>query len=236
MTAHLEFVKGNGFFVEFIRTSRRKTASVKVDDGKVSVVVPEKLADSRIEELVNKKSRWIKEKLLIHRESRPIKPKEYISGECFTYIGRNYRLKVITGSTSSVKLVGGRLTATLPDGSKKPEKVCNALVAWYRYHAEKRLMQKVERYAKIVGVEPVSVGIKSFKSRWGSCSVKGGICFNWKIIIAPNRIVDYVVVHELCHMKQHNHAPAFWKCVERVIPDYLECKEWLKVNCRLLEI
>ena len=236
MTVHLEFVKGNGFFAEVIRTSRRKTASVKVDDGKVSVVVPEKLADSRIEELVNKKSRWIKEKLLIHSESRPVKPKEYVSGECFTYIGRNYRLKVITDSTPSVKLVGGRLVATLPDGSKNPEKVCNALTQWYRTHAEKRLQQKVKRYAKIIGIEPVSVGIKSFKSRWGSCSVKGEILFNWKIIIAPNRIIDYLVVHELCHLKRHDHSPEFWKCVERVIPDYLECKEWLKENGRGLVV
>lgn len=128
------------------------------------------------------------------------------------------------------------MTVTLPDGSKSNERVCNALVAWYKEHAEKRLKQKVGRYSKIIGVEPVSVGIKSFKSRWGSCSVKGEICFNWRIIIAPNRIVDYVVAHELCHMKRHDHSPVFWKCVERVIPDYLECKKFLKVNGRGLEV
>ena len=236
MTVHPEFVKGNGFFAEVIRTSRRKTASVKVDDGKVSVVVPEKLADSRIEELINKKTRWIREKLLIHHESRPFKPKEYVSGECFTYIGKNYRLKVEIDSTPSVKLIGGRLIVALPDGAKSDKKVRNALTQWYKEHAEKRLKQKAERYAKIIGVKPVSVGIKSFKSRWGSCSVKGDICFNWKIIIAPNRIVDYLVVHELCHLKRHDHSPEFWKCVERVIPDYLECKEWLKENGRGLTI
>ena len=151
-------------------------------------------------------------------------------------MGKNYRLKVITGSTPSVKLIGGRLTATLPDGSKNPENVRNVLEQWYRDHAEKMLKQKVERYSKIVEVEPVSVGIKSFKSRWGSCSVVGGLLFNWRIIIAPNRIVDYVVVHELCHMKQHNHSPDFWKCVERIVPDYLECKEFLKENGRFLII
>ena len=128
------------------------------------------------------------------------------------------------------------MVATLPDGSKSDEKVRNALTQWYRAHAEKRLKQKVQRYAKIVGVEPVSVGIKSFKSRWGSCSVKGDILFNRKIIIAPNRIVDYVVVHESCHLKRHDHSPEFWKSVERVIGDYKECKKWLKENGRGLEI
>jgi len=81
-----------------------------------------------------------------------------------------------------------------------------------------------------MGVTPSSVGIKSFKSRWGSCHVNGDIVFNWKIVMAPNRIVDYVVVHELCHLKHHDHSPKFWKAVEKVIPDYKDCKRWLKDN------
>ena len=143
-------------------------------------------------------------------------------------MGRNYRLKVKRGKFTPVKLVQGRLVATLPDGAKQPHMVRNALVRWYRHHAMLKLQDKVNRYSKIAGVEPASIGIKTFKSRWGSCSVKGRIDFNWKIVMAPNRIVDYVVVHELCHMKQHDHSPKFWKLVERVIPDYLECREWLK--------
>jgi predicted metal-dependent hydrolase len=106
----------------------------------------------------------------------------------------------------------------------------NALVRWYKRNAELKFREKVARYADIVGVDPADVGIKTFKSRWGSCSSKGRIDFNWKVIMAPNRIVDYVVVHELCHLKQHDHSPEFWKLVERVIPDYLECKVWLKVR------
>ena len=100
MTLQLEFVKGPGFVAEIIRTNRSKTASVRVQEGKVSVVVPKSLADSQIERLVTKKTRWIKEKLLLHRQSVPVKPKEYVSGECFTYLGRNYRLKVRKGPQS----------------------------------------------------------------------------------------------------------------------------------------
>lgn len=91
-------------------------------------------------------------------------------------------------------------------------------------------------YAKLIGVPPNAVGIKSFKSRWGSCHVNGNIMYNWKIIMAPNRIVDYVVVHELCHLKHHDHSPKFWKAVEKVILDYRDCKEWLKENGRSLEV
>jgi len=236
MNTQIEFFKGNGFIAEIIRTNRRKTASVKVNEGKVSVVIPKNLSDTLVEELLTKKTRWIREKVFLHRQSPPSKVKEYISGESFTYLGRNYRLKVETGTPKDVKLKNGRLTVILPKSSKSPERVKDALTEWYRNHAEQKLLGKVNRYAMIVGVKPNSVSIKTFKSRWGSCHTNSQIQFNWKIIIAPNRIVDYVVVHELCHMKEHNHSPSFWRCVELIMPDYLECKEWLKENGKQLEI
>lgn len=234
MTVNLEFFQGNGFIAEVIRTNRIKTATVKVDEGKVSVVIPMNLSDSRIKELVTKKTRWIREKILLHRQSAPSKSKEYVSGESFTYLGRNYRLKVETGKTRSVKLKNGKLIVTLP--KKSSDKIQEAMTQWYREHAEQKLREKSERYAKLIGVQPKSVSIKTFKSRWGSCHKNGDVQFNWKIVIAPNRIVDYVVVHELCHMMQHNHSPNFWKCVEKYFPEYLECKEWLMNNGKYLSI
>lgn len=228
ITSNPEYFEGNGFIAEVIRTGRKKTASVKVQKGEVSVVIPNDLPDTNLKELFAKKTRWIKEKLELHRDVSPFNPKEYISGECFTYLGRNYRLKVLSGKSKSVKLKNGSLIVTLPDSSTSPDRVKNALTEWYRSHAEHKLKEKVDRYAKVVGVIPSSVGVKTFKARWGSCCKRGAIQFNWKIIMAPNRIVDYVVIHELCHMKQHNHSPQFWKLVEKVIPDYAESKEWLK--------
>lgn len=230
MTMQLEFYKGKGFVAEIVRTNRIKTASVKVEAGKVSVVVPKSLTDERIQSVVEKKTSWIIEKLLIQQKTLPVKKKEYVSGESFSYLGRNYRLKQKTGSESSVKLVNGRLTITQPSTSKSEENTAALITGWYVEHARKKLAEKVERYSKIVGVTPRSIGIKTFKSRWGSCHANGNIDFNWRIIMAPNRIVDYVVVHELCHMKQHDHSPKFWKCVERILPDYQECKDWLKEN------
>ena len=236
MTVQLEFVKGDGFLAEVIRTGRRKTASVRVQEGKVSVAVPQSLSDLRIEALLEKKARWIREKLLLQEKAEPVTPKEYVSGESFTYLGRNYRLKVESGKPVSVKLKQGRLWVRVPGGRNNPEKVKAALTQWYRTHAEQKLKEKAERYAEIIGVSPSAVGIKTFKSRWGSCDNRGLVQFNWKVIIAPNRIVDYLVVHELCHLKQHNHSPKFWKCVESVFPDYRGCREWLKENGRILQI
>ena len=229
MSANPEVVHGKGFDAEVIRTDRRKTATVKVEQGRVSVVVPRATSSDKVAALVSRKTRWIREKLLLQREHRPPKPKEYVSGECFTYLGRNYRLKVESGPIKSAKLQAGRLVIRVPPSVQQRERyVQAALTEWYREHALEKLKQKVERYAPIVGVAPASVAIKSFSARWGSCSRQGDMVFNWRIVIAPNRVMDYVVVHELCHLRRHDHSPTFWGCVERVLPDYRECKGWLR--------
>ena len=236
MTPQPEYIEGKGFIAEVIRTNRKKSADVRVDDGVVAVVVPHGLECERITEILNDKHQWIKNKIFLHRDAQPTSTKKFVSGESFAYLGRNYRLKVNDGHYKPVKLIQGRLVVSVPNAKEHPHMIRNALVRWYRHHAKLKLQEKLQRYAAMTGVESASVGIKTFKSRWGSCSAKGKIDFNWKIIMAPNRMVDYVVVHELCHLKQHDHSPVFWKKVERVLPDYLMCKEWLKVNAGMLEI
>lgn len=236
MMTNTQYIEGNGFIAEVIRTARIKTADIRVEEGVVSVVVPTELTDERINQLLKDKKRWIKDKIILHREALPVSAKKYVSGESFSYLGRNYRLKVHHGEFSPVKLVRGYLVVTVPEGQQQSYMIRNALVRWYRHHAELKLKEKAERYSLMVGVKPTAVGIKTFKSRWGSCSAKGKVDFNWKIMMAPNRIVDYVIVHELCHLKQHDHSPKFWRQVERVVPEYLDCKEWLKVNGVQLEV
>ncbi len=110
------------------------------------------------------------------------------------------------------------------------------LTRWYREHALAKLNEKVQRYSKILRVDPEFVGIRTFKGRWGSCSSKSKLAFNWKIIISPSRIVDYVVLHELCHLIHHNHGPKFWKSVERACPDFRDHKEWLRVHGHILDV
>ena len=225
-----EYREAKGFIAEVIRTERRKTADIRVEDGAVSVVVPTNLALSRIDELLKDKRTWIKEKIALHREAQPASEMQLVSGEAFSYLGRNYRLKVEEGVFQPVRLLKGRLVVTVPKGKDQPHMIRNALIRWYKKQAEQKMREKVERYAPIVGVEPTDVRIKTFKSRWGSCTAKGRLEFNWRVMMAPNRCVDYVVVHELCHLKRHDHSVEFWKEVGRVMPDYGVNKDWLKHN------
>ena len=233
----MNVVQGNGFFADIIRSPKRKTVAIKIQKGKVFVIVPECLTMTAIESLVAKKNRWINEKLAIQKEIIAIKPKEFVSGEAFSYLGRNHPLKIESGLYPVIKLHQDELVVSVRDKTAdNGPTIKQLLIKWYKQQAESELRDKTEKYSRIIGANPSFVTIKSFKSRWGSCSIAGGIQYNWKIIIAPDWIVNYVVIHELCHILHHNHSPAFWKAVERYCHDYRDCSAWLKINGGRLEI
>lgn len=228
MTTKPEYRDGNGFIAEVIRSPRKRTADIRVEDGAVSVVVPTELSIERIDSLLKTKRKWIKEKIALQQDKAPASSRQFVSGEAYPYLGRNYRLKVVKGNFTPVRLIHGRLLVSTPEGSQQPHMIRNALVRWYKRQAMLKLTEKISRYIGRVGAKPKSIGVKSFKSRWGSCTQEGHIDFNWQIMMAPNRMVDYVVVHELCHLLRHDHSPEYWKEVERIIPDYQQCRNWLR--------
>ncbi len=224
-------MEGFEFQVEVKRTDRRKSASISLDGNLVKVTVPKSLSDRRIRDLIGKRTPWIKSKLKEQSLRPSSKPKEYVSGETVPYLGKNYRLKVVEGEIPSIKMVGGYLLATVTHGEKNRQNtVRHLLETWYQRQAERRLKEKTERLSKVIGVSPKSVSIKNYKSRWGSCSSNGDLTYNWRIILAPHRIVDYVVVHELCHLLEHNHSLNYWKHVEHYVPNWRDCRDWLKVH------
>ena len=218
------------FPFEIIRTDRVKSASIDVEDNLVKVTVPKNLSDERIEELIKGRTLWIKQKLALQATAIILKPKEYVDGEAFAYLGRNYRLKCAKGLEESVKLKSGYLNVTTKNGKRNSEHIKVAIEQWYRTKALSRLIDKTRRYSAILKVEPTSINLKDYKAMWGSCSPKGVVSYNWRIILAPHKIVDYIVVHELCHLIEPNHSSKYWKQVRSVIPDYENSKEWLKNN------
>jgi predicted metal-dependent hydrolase len=221
------------FPIEIIRTERSKSASIEIEDDTVKVTVPKNLSDQRIEELIKNRTVWIRQKLKIQTETIRPKDKEYVNGETFSYLGRNYRLKCLSGGSGEAKLTNGYLTVWLAkdaSGAASGGCVRQSLQQWYQSRALEKLKEKTKRYSAILGVSPQSVGVKEYKARWGSCSSSGDVTYNWRIIMAPHHIVDYIVVHELCHLLEHNHGPKYWKHVQNVVPNYKECREWLKVN------
>lgn len=218
--------------LRIVRTDRRKTLLIEVDNPVVTVKVPKTLSNKRLEALLMKRRIWIKDKLQKQEEMPPLRPKEYVNGEAFAYLGRTYRLKIVDGSNDDpVKLRKGYLEVPVAKEEcheGRESSIKDSLTEWYSSHALTRLKNKCSRYAKALGVEPASIKVDDYKTRWGSCSSSGNLSFNWRIILAPHSIVDYIVVHELCHMLEHNHSDRYWKHVANIIPNYKECREWLK--------
>lgn len=229
------------FDCKVIRRERRKTASLQVSPtNEVSIIVPKGLSDENIERIIKRKTPWIISKLKFNEEVQyPHKAKEYVSGESFPYLGRNYRLKVIAGKTDTVGLLNGRFVVTVKKRTADATDLVikELLTQWYIEHAASKLKERLKRYEERIGVSSNGkIKIKSLKRQWGSCTKDGTMNFNWRIIIAPISIVDYVVVHELCHLIQHDHSKEFWRLLKRAMPDYKERKEWLRVNGALLDL
>ena len=215
---------------------RRKTVALTVYPlGGVVVTAPVRTPLEELQAIVVKKAPWILKKRRYFAELEPTPtPKEFVSGESLFYLGRQYRLKVCPASeirAAKATLKGGWFEVNLDESIPKPERaviIRAALVRWYRSHAEARLPERVDLYARRLGIATPRVYIRDQQKRWGSCNAKGIIYFNWRIIMAPMSLIDYVVVHELCHLKQANHSPAYWKWVETILPDFQVRRERLR--------
>jgi predicted metal-dependent hydrolase len=219
-----------GLRVEVVRSIRR-TAGLHIIGTDLQVRVPEHLEDQRVAEILKQKRPWIRSKVAELQRVPPHRSKELVSGEAFPYLGRNYRLKVQEGHQVGVCLSGGYLRATIrpTDQDETQElRIQQYLQNWYRSRALERLQEKTHRYAQQIGVSPAGISVRNFKSRWGSCDKKGEVVFNWNIIKAPHSIVDYVVIHELCHLIHPNHSKVFWELVGRHDASYPEHRQWLR--------
>lgn len=235
-----ELIHNPYFDCTVVRRDRKRTASIQVSpSNEVSIIIPKDLPNDKIASLIKRKTPWILSKIKFNQEVKyPHKPKEFVSGEAFQYLGRNYRLKVTSGNQEKVELKNGRLNIQIssPNGICSDEELKSLLTDWYMTIAEKKLKERILRYTERLGVTFTSVTVKTFKRQWGSCSVKGELTFNWRIILAPVSIVDYVVVHELCHLIYNDHSAEFWKHLQRILPDYKTRKEWLRINGAMLMV
>lgn len=212
------------------RGRRQKTVAVAVDplDG-VSVRAPHSTPVEELDNIVHRKARWILDKRLKQEDlPPPPSPREFVSGETFLYLGRQYRLKLERATRAParcVRLIGGWLHVPAAPGA---EAVRDLLVAWYRAHAARRLPERVPAWAPLLGVEPTNVLIRDQRKRWGSADGAGVIRLNWRVVQAPMRLVDYVVVHELVHLRYPDHTRDFWAALGGVMGDYEARREGLR--------
>jgi len=218
--------------IEFdLEYRNRKTLAIHVKPvNKVLVLSPNGIPEHIIKEKVKSKGKWILKKLLDFKEAGYIPlNREFADGEVFMYFGRNYLLQLFLNSSLKnlkVKLSDGILVVYTP--TKDPVKLKKLLEKWYRKEAEKVILERIEYYKLKFTVKPVKIRIKEQKKRWGSCSSRGNIYFNWRVIMAPPLVIDYIIVHEMSHLIHRNHSSKFWKHVESILPDYKVREKWLR--------
>lgn len=213
-----------------LKRSNRKTASIYIErDGQVSILVPKRLTTKQVEELIENKRKWIYTHLAEWRDLNSTRVRrEYVNGEGFLYLGRTYRLKLIDDQDIPLKLKDGYFCLRTDNGTVQDADT--AFKEFYREKGKKRIGDRVMYFQTKMGVQPKAVRIIELKNRWASCSAKGNLNFHWKCMMAPPTVFDYIVAHELAHMIHPNHIEAFWNEVDKVMPDYRERKEWLRVN------
>jgi predicted metal-dependent hydrolase len=211
----------------------RKTTDIVIErNGIIAVRPPSSYTPEQVDAVVKSKRMWIYRNLAEWRDlNSTAVVREWVNGETFLYLGHAYRLALITEQTEPLKLIEGRfcLKRQLVDtGGSTAAK--QAFEVYYADKGFQRISERVKYYAPKIGVTASSINVKDMGFRWASCSKSGALNFHWKCMMAPPKIIDYIIVHELCHMHQRNHSDAFWNEVDKVMPDYRERKEWLRKN------
>lgn len=207
-----------------IRSSRRTMAIHITKDAAVEVRAPLKLPKSEIDRFVKAKEKWVTEHLAAqarHIACRSAFILDY--GDTITVMGKPFIITVRAGN--QIGYAGE--TFYMPPGLSN-EQIKQACAKVYKLVAKNELIRRVLNYAKLMNTSPTKVKINSAATRWGSCSAKNSLNFSWRLIMASDDVIDYVVVHELAHIKEHNHSPRFWSVVADVLPDYKERQKKLK--------
>jgi predicted metal-dependent hydrolase len=212
-------------------TSRQTTDIVIERDGCVTVRPPARMTPEQVDDTVLSRRRWIYRNLAEWRDLNSTRVvREWVNGESFLYLGGAYRLLLVAEQDEPVKLKDGRFCLLRSVVDQGQTAAHEAFRDFYITRGRVRLKQRVEHFAPRVGVQPGALQVKDLGYRWASSLPGGGLHFHWKCLMAPPKIIDYIVVHELCHMHHRDHTDLFWNEVDKVLPDYRERKEWLRAR------
>ena len=214
------------------RPRRKKTVEITVDSpGVVTVAAPMETPSDRIEATVRRRAKWIMRHNGSTDQASP--RRRFISGESLPYLGRSVRLTVHAVDREAVKIRfhHWQFDVEIPkslSGDPRREAARAAFERWYRERAAQKLPDRVERVAGLLGVRPKEILIRDQRKRWASCATDGTLRFNWRVIMAAPALIDYLVAHELAHVKVRGHSAEYWAVVAQAIPDYQGRRERLR--------
>jgi len=210
---------------KILRSSRR-TIGIEIQPcGQVIVRAPQRAAMRDILYFIQEKTHWI-EKILLQLKNKPVfqTEKQFVEGESFLFLGKHYSLKIVQDYHMQ-PLYFDEYFNIQADALPHAKQI---FTNWYKEKAQILFQERIDYYAPLLSVIYTKMRLSNAKKRWGSCSIKGYINLNWRLMMAPLSVIDYVVVHELAHLKEMNHSSRFWQIVENVLPDYKQERRWLR--------
>ncbi len=210
------------------KTGRRKTVSILIErNGSVRVLAPITASDDKIEAAIKSKEYQIFSKLAKWKELNQGKVKrEFVNGQSFLYLGRNYRLKITENQDMPLKISGSFFYLD----KKYLNKADKVFKEFYRGTAEKKIRERLKLIEEKFTHKPASIKVLELQNRWASWTPKNGLNFHWKCIMAPVSVLDYIIIHEMVHLKFANHSSEFWNELDKKMPDFREQENWLKQN------
>jgi predicted metal-dependent hydrolase len=203
-----------------IRSRKRTTVGIQIlPDGTIKVTIPYFFPKSHVSKILEEKKEWIQNARtkMLSRQQKKTPEGTYL------YLGKQYSLAIRPGQKELIEFSDKLYVANYNEKFFK-----TYLISWYKQQARKVIVERVNHYAKIAGLKFKSIALTSATTRWGSCSSNKTLNFNWKLIMAPIEVIDYVVTHELAHLTEMNHSKSFWETVRKMYPLYREYRTWLK--------
>ncbi|MCO5387430.1 SprT family zinc-dependent metalloprotease [Desulfosporosinus sp.] len=214
------------------RSTRYRRITLSILEDRVRISAPKNVSAKQLKDLVNAKQEWILKHWLVKQDAMKC-PARYIDGEQFLYRGNTIELKIIRYPRKLIRvfLEGQSLVVNLPMDLLEQDCASNIMAVlklWYKAQARKILQDKLDIQAKRMQVSFQTFRLKEQKTRWGSCSSKGNLNLNWRIIMAPDPAMDYIIIHELAHLTHLNHSNQFWQRVAEFMPEYADWRKWFK--------
>jgi predicted metal-dependent hydrolase len=196
-------------------------------DGGISVLAPKKLSDEEVSAIVRNKEYQVYKGLTKWKELNSMQVnREHVNGQSFLYLGRNYRLAYVDETSRPIQLKNGLF---LIDRSYK-SKVKELFTEFYRQKGLEKVKERIKLYQSKMGLIPKRIRTLDLKNRWASCSHVGNLNFHWKTMMAPLSVLDYIIVHEMAHLRHKKHSQTFWNEVDKIMPDYQKRIHWLREN------
>ncbi len=209
------------------RTSRRRSIGLRIDDDGLTVTTPKRASEKWVLSVLREKAQWIVEMLEGWQSKQPDTPR-WVDGEVIQFVGEPFSLRVVDSLFDALPLLQGRRLFVHVTDRSNHAVVEQMVLQWQQHQAEILFEQRVAHFSALMKVMPKAVKLSSARTQWGCCTAQGNVRLNWRLIRLSLRLIDYVVVHELAHLVELNHSPAFWQVVKSACPDYVRRRAELR--------